>query len=183
MGSSIILINDFSVKNVIFNTGSYNELENNLIEKLKEKNIKYYKEIKELNVKSNKLYFLNTGIYDNENNNSNVLYFKLNNYKFLFMGDAGEKRELDIIDKYNIKNIDFLKVGHHGSNTSSNVEFINTINPEYSLISVGENNRYGHPKDEVLEILSNSKIYRTDKNGEIKINVKKDSFNIKSCKK
>ena len=99
------------------------------------------------------------------------------------MGDAGEKREIDIIGKYNIKNIDFLKVGHHGSNTSSNAEFINTINPKYSLISVGENNRYGHPKDEVLDILLSSKIYRTDINGEIKINVKKNSLNIKSCKK
>ena len=182
MGSSISLINEIIVKNVIFNTGSYNELENNLIDKLKEKNIKYYKNIKELNVNGNKLYFLNTGIYDNENDNSNVIYFKLNDYKFLFMGDAGEKREIDIIGKYNIKNIDFLKVGHHGSNTSSNAEFINTINPKYSLISVGENNRYGHPKDEVLDILSSSKIYRTDINGEIKINVKKNSLNIRNTK-
>ena len=98
------------------------------------------------------------------------------------MGDASEKREIDIIRKYNIENIDFLKVGHHGSNTSSNIEFISTIKPKYSLISVGENNRYGHPKEDVLDILSKSKIYRTDINGEIKINIKRNNFNIKTCK-
>lgn len=182
MGSSINLIDNFNIENVIFNIGTYNELEKDLIKILKEKNIKYYKDIKELNIDSNKLYFLNTGIYDNENDNSNVIYFKLNNYKFLFMGDAGEKREIDIIRKYNIENIDFFKVGHHGSNTSSNIEFINTIKPKYSLISVGENNRYGHPKEDVLDILSKSKIYRTDINGEIQIKIIRNNFSIKTCK-
>ena len=51
---------------------------------------------------------------------------------------------------YNLNNIDFLKVGHHGSNTSSSKEFIESINPKFSLISVGKNNRYGHPKDSML---------------------------------
>lgn len=87
------------------------------------------------------------------------------------MGDAGKERELDIINKYNLNKIDFLKVGHHGSDTSSNIKFINTIKPKYSLISVGENNNYGHPKKSVLDILSSSKIYRTDINGEIKIKI------------
>ena len=182
MGGSINLIDNFNIENVIFNIGTYNELEKDLIKKLKEKNIKYYKDIKELNINDSKLYFLNTGIYDNENDNSNVIYFKLNNYKFLFMGDASEKREIDIIRKYNIEKIDFLKVGHHGSNTSSNKEFINTIKPKYSLISVGENNRYGHPKEDVLDILSKSKIYRTDINGEIQIKIIRNNFSIKTRK-
>lgn len=182
MGSSINLIDNFNIENVIFNIGTYNELEKNLIKKLKEKNIKYYKDIKELNINDSKLYFLNKGIYDNENDNSNVIYFKLNNYKFLFMGDAGKKRKIDIIRKHNIKNIDFLKVGHHGSNTSSNIEFINTIKPKYSLISVGENNRYGHPNKEVLNNLDNSKIYRTDINGEIQIKIIRNNFSIKTRK-
>ncbi|MDD6879592.1 MAG: MBL fold metallo-hydrolase, partial [bacterium] len=66
-------------------------------------------------------------------------------------------------------NIDFLKIGHHGSNTSSSEEFINIINPKYSLISVGKKNRYGHPKESVLDMLSNSRIYRTDLDGSIEI--------------
>ena len=98
------------------------------------------------------------------------------------MGDAGKKRKIDIIRKNNIKNIDFFKVGHHGSNTSSNKEFINTIKPKYTLISVGENNRYGHPKEDVLDILSKSKIYRTDINGEIQIKIIKNNFSIKTRK-
>ena len=143
--------------------------------------IKYYSCIKELNIDKYKLQFLNTKEYDNENDNSSVIYLNYNNYKFLFMGDAGVTRENDILKKYNITNIDFLKVGHHGSNTSSSKEFINSINPKYSLISIGKNNRYGHPKDSVLETLSNSKIYRTDIDGSIEIKLNKNGYKIRTC--
>jgi len=97
------------------------------------------------------------------------------------MGDAGKEVEKDILEKYNLKNIDFLKVGHHGSNTSSSENFINSISPKYSLISVGENNRFGHPRDEVLDILKNSKIYRTDLDGSIEINLNKNGYKIRTC--
>ena len=97
------------------------------------------------------------------------------------MGDAGIEKEQDIISKYNLKNIDFLKVGHHGSNTSSSKEFIDSINTKYSLISVGKNNKYGHPKKEVLDILKNSKIYRTDRDGGIRIKLNKNSYKIDTC--
>jgi competence protein ComEC len=180
MGESINLIENFKVDKVIFNCGDYNDNEEKLKNVLQKNNVEYYKCIKQLNINNNKLYFLNTEIYDNENDNSNVIYFTLNNYKFLFMGDASKEKEKDILDKYNLDNIDFLKVGHHGSNTSSSEEFINSINPKYSLISVGKTNRYGHPKDEVLETLSNSKIYRTDINGSIKIKLNK-KYKIKTC--
>ncbi len=97
------------------------------------------------------------------------------------MGDAGIEKEKDILEKYNLKDIDFLKVGHHGSNTSSSKEFIDKINSKYSLISVGKSNKYGHPKDSVLNILSNSKIYRTDIDGSIKIKVNKKGYTIETC--
>jgi len=97
------------------------------------------------------------------------------------MGDAGKEVEKDILEKYNLKNIDFLKVGHHGSNTSSSENFINSISPKYSLISVGENNRFGHPRDEVLDILKNSKIYRTDLDGSIEIKLNKIGYKIRTC--
>ena len=83
------------------------------------------------------------------------------------MGDAGVEVEEDLIEKYNLKDIDILKVGHHGSRTSSSKIFIAEINPKYSVISVGKNNRYGHPNDSVLENLEDSKIYRTDEDGSI----------------
>ena len=149
--------------------------------RLEKKNINYYSCIKELNIDKYKLQFLNTKEYDNENDNSSVIYFNYEGYKFLFMGDASTEIEKDILEKYNLEDIDFLKVGHHGSNTSSSDEFINSINPNYSVISVGKNNRYGHPKESVLNILSNSKIYRTDLDGSIEIKLNKNGYKIRTC--
>ncbi len=181
MGEAINLVDNFKVDNVIFNCGSYNDLEKELIKVLDKKKIKYYSCIKELNIDNNKLYFLHTKEYDNENDNSNVIYTELNNHKFLFMGDAGVEVEEDLIKKYNLQDIDVLKVGHHGSKTSSSIEFINEINPKYSIISVGKNNRYGHPKEEVLDTLKNSKIYRTDLDGSIEIKLNKNGYKIRTC--
>ena len=103
-----------------------------------------------------------------------MIYTEVNNYKFLFMGDASTIREKDILNEYAISNVDVLKVGHHGSKTSSGEPFINEMNPKYSIISVGKN-KYGHPNTDVLNNLSNSKIYRTDKCGNIVFN---DRLNV-----
>ena len=181
MGEAINLVNNFKVEKVIFNCGPYNDLEQELIKVLDKKKIKYYSCIKELNIDKNKLYFLQTKEYDNENDNSNVIYTELNNYKFLFMGDASTITEKEIIDKYNLPDIDVLKVGHHGSKTSSSKEFINEINPKYSIISVGKNNRYGHPNKEVLNNLEKSRIYRTDIDGSIMFKIKNNKIQIETC--
>ena len=87
----------------------------------------------------------------------------------------------DLIQKYNLNDIDVLKVGHHGSKTSSSKNFINEINPRYSIISVGKNNRYGHPNREVLNTLDKSKIYRTDREGSIMFKIKKNKLEIETC--
>lgn len=182
MGEAIKLVNNFKVKKVIFNNNSYNDLEIELMDLLSKKNIKYYKNIQKLNIGNNVLYFLNNKLYDNENDSSNVIYFNYGGIKMLFMGDAGVKVEEDIINKYNLNNIDILKVGHHGSKTSSSKSFIDNINPKYSIISVGKNNRYGHPNNEVLNTLSDSTIYRTDLNGSIMFKLN-NKFSIKTCVK
>lgn len=181
MGETINLVNNFKVEKVIFNCGEFNQLEQALIKVLDKKKIKYYSCIKELNIDNNKLYFLQTKEYDNENDNSSVIYTELNGYKFMFMGDAGIEKEKDILEKYNISNIDVLKVGHHGSKTSSSKIFIDEIEPKYSIISVGKNNRYGHPNKEVLNILDESKIYRTDQDGSIMFKIKNDKLEIETC--
>ena len=181
MGEAINLVNNFKVEKVIFNCGEYNDLESELIKVLDKKKIKYYSCINELNIDKNKLYFLQTKEYNNENDNSNVIYTELNDYKFLFMGDASITTEKEIINKYNLPNIDVLKVGHHGSKTSSSQEFIDKINPKYSIISVGKNNRYGHPNEEVLNNLSNSKRYRTDLDGSIMFKIKNNKLQIETC--
>ena len=97
------------------------------------------------------------------------------------MGDAGIEREKEILKKYNLDNVDFLKVGHHGSDTSSSKEFINSIKPKYSIISVGKNNRYGHPKKVVLDALNESTVFRTDLNGSIEIKLSKNGYKIIFC--
>ena len=167
MGEAINLVENFEVEKVIFNCGPYNDLEQELIKVLDKKKIKYYSCIKELNIDNNKLYSLQTKEYDNENDNSNVIYTELNGYKSMFMGDAGVTTEKEIMNKYSLSDIDVLKVGHHGSKTSSGKEFIDEMNPKYSIISVGKNNRYGHSNNEILNNLEQSKIYRTDIDGSI----------------
>lgn len=181
MGEAINLVNNFKVEKVIFNCGSYNDLEKELIKVLDKKKIKYYSCIKELSIDKNKLYFLQTKEYDNENDNSNVIYTKLNGYKFMFMGDASITTEKEILDKYNLPDVDVLKVGHHGSKTSSSNEFINEVNPKYAIISVGKNNRYGHPNKEILNNLEQSKIYRTDWDGSIMFKFKNKKLEIETC--
>ena len=181
MGEAINLVNNFKVEKVIFNCGSYNDLEKELIKVLDKKKIKYYSCIKELNIDKNKLHFLQTKEYDNENDNSNVIYTELNGYKFMFMGDASSTTEKEILNKYNLPDIDVLKVGHHGSKTSSSKELINEIKPNYSIISVGKNNRYGHPNKEVLNNLEDSKIYRTDQDGSIIFKIKNNKLKIETC--
>ena len=182
MGEAINLVNNFKVEKVIFNCGEFNELEQELIKVLDKKKIPYYSCIKELNIDDNKLYFLNNNDYGNENDNSSVIYTELNNHKFLFMGDAGVEVEEDLIEKYNLQDIDVLKVGHHGSKTSFSKNFINEIEPKYSIISVGKNNRYGHPNDSVLNNLNNSKIYRTDQDGSIMLKIKNNKIQIETCR-
>ena len=181
MGEAINLVNNFKVEKVIFNCGKFNELEQELIKVLDRKKIPYYSCIKELNIADNKLYFLHNNDYDNENDNSSVIYIELNNYKFLFMGDAGVEVEEDLIEKYNLQNIDVLKVGHHGSKTSSSEEFIKSINPKYSIISVGKNNKYGHPNKEVLNNLEQSEIYRTDQDGSVMFKINNNNLKIETC--
>ena len=179
MGYSSYLINNYKVKNVIFNNGTFNDLELELIDILNKKNITYYQSLEYLNIANSKLYFLNKEIYNNENDNSSVLYLKLSNYKFLFMGDASIDVENKLIKTYSLNDIDVLKVGHHGSKTSSSKNFINYINPKYSIISVGKNNLFGHPNKEVLKILEQSEIFRTDKNGSIEFKITKENLLVK----
>lgn len=181
MGEAINLVNNFKVEKAIFNCGEFNELEQELIRVLDKKKIPYYSCIKGLNIDDNKLYFLNNQDYGNENDNSSVIYTELNDYKFLFMGDAGIEVEENLIKKYNLKDIDVLKVGHHGSKTSSSKEYIDEINPKYSIISVGKNNRYGHPNKEVIDNLIDSKIYRTDQDGSIMFKIKNNKLKIETC--
>ena len=118
---------------------------------------------------------------------NNSTYTELNNYsvvtkitygttKFLFMGDAEKLSENEI--KENVT-ADVIKIGHHGSNTSSSIDFIKKVNAKYGIISVGLNNKYNLPKEETITNWKNSgtKIYLTSTNGTIRAS--SDGTNIK----
>lgn len=174
-GDALNIIKKLNVKKVVLNKGSTNSLEKKIINTnvkiTNNYNLKYFNVIN-----------LNNGFYDNENDASLVNYITFLKYKFLFMGDAPKNVEEKIIEKYNLFNIDVLKVGHHGSKTSSSKYFIDKIIPKYSVISVGRNNRYGHPHEEALSNLINTKILRTDNDGTITFKINKNKVDIGFCK-
>lgn len=171
-GYGIDLVNNFNVKNRFTNKGKYNSLEKKL--NIKSFNNSYIK------IDNVEIYSLNSKLYNNENSDSLVLLVIIDNYKLLFMGDASINTEKDIMNNYDIGDVFILKVGHHGSKTSSSEEFINSVNPKYSIISVGKNNKFGHPNKEVLDTLNDSKIYRTDIDGSIMFKIKKDKLRIET---
>ncbi|MGT2887059.1 DNA internalization-related competence protein ComEC/Rec2 [Streptococcus didelphis] len=108
---------------------------------------------------------------DGKNNDSLVLYGKLLNKRFLFTGDLESDGEKAILEKYPNLKVDILKVGHHGSKTSSSQAFLEQITPKLSLISAGKDNPFKHPHKETLERLKKvkTKIYRTDQDGAIRL--------------
>jgi competence protein ComEC len=108
--------------------------------------------------------------FKNSNNTSIISKLNFNEISFLFTGDAYESVEKKLLEKETELRSDVLKVGHHGSKTSTCEEFLEIVSPEIAIIQVGEN-KYGHPHPEVLERLKKfgTKILRTDEDGDIKI--------------
>lgn len=104
-----------------------------------------------------------------ENSRSLVYHFSISNFSFLIMGDATIEIEKNIINEFPNLKVDYLKVGHHGSNTSSSYEFLKSLSPKEAIISCGVNNIYHHPHEEVINNLNKLKIKirRTDKEGTI----------------
>lgn len=104
--------------------------------------------------------------YSSLNNYSAVVMLRWRDSSFLFTGDAEEESENEITADVSC---DVLKVGHHGSSTSSSTGFLRRVNPSFAVISCGEGNSYGHPHEETLEKLESLgvKLYRTDLNGTV----------------
>lgn len=113
-----------------------------------------------------------------KNEDSLVLYFKVEGYRFLFMGDLDQAGEMKLIEHYPELKADILKAGHHGSKTSSNPKFIKQINPKLVVISSGRNNRYGHPHIQTINTLSSQKIPFVNTADDGMIKVKIDNFKV-----
>lgn len=109
------------------------------------------------------------GYYSDPNNMSIVLRIEYGNTSFLFAGDAEVDSERDILDTGATLNSTVLKVGHHGSDTSTSYRWLRETAPQYAVISVGEDNSYGHPTEQTLSRLSDADVtlFRTDLQGHI----------------
>ena len=110
-----------------------------------------------------------TESYADTNNTSIVLLVQFGENRFLFTGDMETDAEADLLDSGADVRADVLKVGHHGSSTSTGYRFLYEVDPQYGVISVGEGNSYGHPHDEVVSRLSDAGVitYRTDELGTV----------------
>jgi len=107
--------------------------------------------------------------YDNLNNYSVVVKITYKDTSFLFTGDAEKESEQEMLNKgYDLK-ADVLKIGHHGSSSSTTSAFLQAVSPKYAVISCGQGNSYGHPHKEIIEKLKslNITVYRTDQQGTI----------------
>lgn len=115
--------------------------------------------------------------YENLNNFSSIIKISYGTTSFLFTGDSEELSEKEVLTQgYDLKS-DVLKVGHHGSSSSTSKRFLDAVDPYIAVISVGKDNSYGHPSQEVLSRLKDLTIYQTDLDGNILI--KSDGHSLK----
>lgn len=110
------------------------------------------------------------------NESSIVLFAEIGGLTWLFTGDAGESTEQELITAFPNLQVDILKAGHHGSKTSSSTRFLESVDPKVALMSVGKDNRYGHPHQQVLETMAtlHISVLRTDIDGAISYKYRKD---------
>lgn len=166
------VIDNFDIGNIFMpkvqtNTKTFEDV----LDSIQNKNLKVTSPNKgdTFNVGDAKCEIVNDSIINEKKLNLSSIIIKLTfgNNQFLFTGDAEKENEKQL----NLSKIDVLKVGHHGSNTSSSIDFLSQIKPDYAIIMVGENNSYKLPKKEIIDRLKNieSQIYRTDENGTIEI--------------
>ena len=208
-GGLLYLMDEIKIKNIIIGK-QFEESENykKFVETVKNKKIRVnVVEVENrVNIEKNLYFDVLWPISDNaistNSINNNSLVCKLNYKKFsvLFTGDIEKVAENAILMRYrnnangeivkneaaskncsNIMQSTILKVAHHGSKTSSTVNFLETVKPKYALIGVGKNNKFGHPADMTLQNLKNigAKIFRTDLCGEIIVQTDGNKINIK----
>ena len=171
IGALDAVIKNIDVKNLLVANGSkdtktYKDFINAAADKKLSPSIPIDGKKFELGNNSYMMLFNSNGGSD-ANEQSLVTLYVNGNDKLLFMGDAGEETEHEILNK--LEDVDLVKIGHHGSRTSTSTELLNKVNPEFAVITVGKENSYGHPHIETMEKLKskNLKLHRTDQCGTI----------------
>ena len=179
-GGAVDLMNNLKIKKVYLNSEPDNGNTSKLIkETLLSKNIDY-----QITPNNNTIYdfkdvkltlYRPKGKTDNESSVISMLSY--GDFSMLFMGDGGVEAYQNISKYFSYKDIDVLKVGHHGARGVVNDKMLSETMPEVSLISTGKNT-FGHPNQATLDILRKTDIYRTDQNNSIKISVDKNKYEV-----
>lgn len=179
LGEAINILEKFRVDQIYINEGHINYYERAIIKKY---NTNILKEKMIINLGNFSFQSLNKDLND-ENDSSIILYGVYNAYQMLFMGDASTKSERELLKNYNLSKINFLKVGHHGSKTSTSEELLKTIKPDIDLISAGVDNKFHHPHQVIIDRLLHyhTKYYLTSKVGSVEIYFSKNKYRIVSC--
>ncbi|MDY0405516.1 DNA internalization-related competence protein ComEC/Rec2 [Virgibacillus sp. 179-BFC.A HS] len=169
-GSVAFLLNDFQVENLIISP--YYPLDVQQIQKTRNNKTRIIqvKQGQQITLAGQAFTILSPMEKTTDSNeNSLVFWTSFGGKSWLFTGDAGKETEKKIMQAYPNLTADVLKLGHHGSKNSSDEQFIRQLGAQFALISAGRNNRYGHPHQEVLDLLSEHHIHilRTDKQGAI----------------
>lgn len=170
MGEALKLIKQYRVEDIYLNQGNFNLLEKKVIKKYR--HVYQIREKEEIVLGNINIVQINKEFSD-ENDSSSILLMYYKNKKILLAGDASKKSEEYILNKYNIGKIDVLKIGHHGSKTSTSDELLKELRPSLAIISCGKNNRFNHPHQETIDKLKKYKIkyLRTDISGTIRIDL------------
>lgn len=187
MGGMVKVIEEFEIgsiymTNAVNNTSSFEEL----LDAIERKSIPLKQSKKGIKITSGENFeamFLSpvSEEYDNLNDYSSVVKLTYKSKSFLFMGDAEKLAEKELGDEVAC---DVVKIGHHGSNTSSCSEFVKKTGADYGVISVGETNKYGHPHSEIVDrwLVNGTVILRTDEKGNITFITDGNGLTIKTAK-
>ncbi|MGM9987682.1 MAG: DNA internalization-related competence protein ComEC/Rec2 [Bacillaceae bacterium] len=173
MGEAVTLMDELQIKEIIVGKKEKRpDLEKEVITKALQKGIDVVEVKSGMSWTEGNFQFSVLGPYEaigEENNQSIVLHTKLGGASFLFTGDLEEDGEKWLVDAYPNLDVDVLKIGHHGSKSSTTQQLLEQYNPQIGIISVGQNNRYNHPNVDVLKRLEeqNVFIFRTDEDGSV----------------
>lgn len=179
MGELSYLITKYKINNIIINTRSFEKNKLKLLIKQCERN--HVKLIDFKNIQRFKLGKANISLLDSTINHSEdlneqsiITYIEYNKIKMLFMGDATINNEQLLLRKYKLPKINILKVGHHGSKTSTSDELLQKIRPTICLVSVGKKNHYHLPNQEIIAKLKRlgAQVFQSSEYGEVTIKLK-----------
>ncbi|MCF6137990.1 DNA internalization-related competence protein ComEC/Rec2 [Pseudalkalibacillus berkeleyi] len=188
IGGTLGLIDEIAVESVVYvQSTARKQGEVQLINEIGSRSIPitYIEQDMKWQFKHVYLHLISPMNVDQESNNrSLVLYMNVYDQGFLFTGDVEEERELSLIQHYPTLNIDILKVAHHGSKTSTSEDFLDHVTPSAAIISVGKNNRYHHPSEDVVKRLNEKGIrtYITAESGAVLVVVSSDMYMIKTVR-